>query len=165
MRKNFSTFFLLAIFGGSTMPAEAQEVIFLVRHTEQAGPGRTDPSLTEAGKERAKRLADILKDAHINEIYVTKWKRTIQTAEPVAKSLKIDTKKYDRTDVDGFVARLRTEHAQDRVLIVGHSRPITPLLKALGHPETIKIAPLEYDNLFVIIPKGESTPLVVRIRY
>jgi hypothetical protein len=72
MRKIFSVSLLLAILGGGTMSAEAQEVIFLVRHTEQAGAGRTDPPLTEAGKERAKRLAVILKDAGINQIFVTK---------------------------------------------------------------------------------------------
>lgn len=144
---------------------EAQEVIFLVRHTEQAGAGSTDPPLTEAGKERAKRLAVILKDAGINQIFVTKWIRTVQTADPIAKSLKVHTKIYERDDVDGFVARLRTEHAQDRILIIAHSRPITPLLKALGHPETIEIAPLEYDNLFVVIPKIKGNPLVLRIRY
>ena len=148
-----------------SVPAEAQEVIFLVRHTEQAGAGRTDPPLTEAGKERATRLAEILKDAGINQIFVTKWIRTVQTAEPIAKSLRIHTKVYERDDIDGFMARLRTEHPQDRVLIIGHSLPITPLIKALGHPETIKIAPLEYDNLFVVIPKIKGNPLVVRIRY
>jgi broad specificity phosphatase PhoE len=165
MRKFFFVFLLLAILDGGTMGAGAQEVIFLVRHTEQAGAGRTDPPLTEAGQERAKRLAVILKDAGINQIFVTKWIRTVQTAESIAKSLRIHTKVYERDDSDGFVARLRTEHPQDRVLIIGHSLPITPLLKALGHPETIKIAPLEYDNLFVVIPKIKESPLVVRIRY
>jgi broad specificity phosphatase PhoE len=147
------------------MSAEAQEVIFLVRHTEQAGAGRTDPPLTEAGKERANRLAVILKDAGINQIFITKWIRTVQTADPIAKSLEVHTKVYERDDVDGFVARLRTEHAQDRVLIIAHSLYVTPLLKALGHPEAIKIAPPEYDNLFVVIPKIKGNPLVVRIRY
>ena len=153
MRKIFSVSLLLAILGGGTMLAEAQEVIFLVRHTEQAGAGRTDPPLTEAGKERANRLAVILKDAGINQIFVTKWIRTVQTADPIAKSLEVHTKVYERDDVDGFVARLRTEHAQDRVLIIAHSVYVTPLLKVLGHPEAIKIAPPEYDNLFVVIPK------------
>jgi broad specificity phosphatase PhoE len=165
MRKIFSVSLLLAILGGGTMSAEAQEVIFLVRHTEQAGAGRTDPPLTEAGKERAKRLAVILKDAGINQIFVTKWIRTMQTAEPIAKSLEVHTKLYERDDVDGFVARLRTEHVQDRVLIIAHSLSVTPLLKALGHPEAIKVAPLEYDNLFMVIPKNKSNPLAVRIRY
>jgi broad specificity phosphatase PhoE len=165
MRKIFNVSLLLAILGGGTMSAEAQEVIFLVRHTEQAGAGRTDPPLTETGKERAKRLAVILKDAGIDHIFITKWIRTVQTADPIAKSLEVHTEVYERDDVDGFVARLRTEHAQDRVLIIAHSLYIAPLLKALGHPEAIKIAPLEYDNLFVVIPKINGNPLVVRIRY
>jgi hypothetical protein len=50
-------------------------------------------------------------------------------------------------------------------LIIAHSLYIAPLLKALGHPEAIKVAPLEYDNLFMVIPKNKGNPLVVRIRY
>jgi broad specificity phosphatase PhoE len=89
----------------------------------------------------------------------------MQTAEPIVKSLEVHTKLYERDDVDGFVARLRTKHVQDRVLIIAHSLYIGPLLKALGHPEAIKVAPLEYDNLFMVIPKNKGNPLVVRIRY
>jgi len=36
---------------------------------------------------------------------------------------------------------------------------------ALGHPVRIKIAPLEYDNLFVIVLKTNGDPLVLRLRY
>jgi hypothetical protein len=35
----------------------------------------------------------------------------------------------------------------------------------LGHPTEFTIQLHEYDNLFVIIPKSEGSPMVLRLRY
>ena len=67
--------------------------------------------------------------------------------------------------MDGLISKLRTQHAQDRVLIVHHALRIPRLLKALGHPEEVKIPLDEYNNLFVIVPKADGAPLVIRLRY
>ncbi len=143
--------------------AEAQEAIFLVRHTEQAGPGSADPPLTEAGQRRAKALAEVLKDADVDVIFVSYKRRTAQTAEPVAKALNVKVKEVLRNDIDELMIQLRTEHARDRVLIVSHSRIVPSWLKALGHSEEVEID--EYDNLFVIVPQANGDPLVLHLRY
>lgn len=165
MRKSLGLLLTIVSLGASVTTADAQRAIFLVRHTEQAGPGSTDPPLTEAGKHRAKILAGVLKDARIGVIFVSTRKRAVETGESVAKALGLKTKVHPRKDYTGLVSRLRTEHMHDRVLVVSHSRHLPRLLKALGHPLKVKIAPLEYDNLFVIIPKSDGNPLVLRLRY
>ena len=70
-----------------------------------------------------------------------------------------------RRDAAGLVDRLRTRHADDAVLIVSHSRTIPKLLKELGHSEDVTIELDDYGNLFIIVPQGESDPLVLRLRY
>jgi hypothetical protein len=50
-------------------------------------------------------------------------------------------------------------------LLVGHSNTVLALLKALGHPVEIKIPETDFDNLFVLIPKGQDPPIVLRLRY
>ena len=65
MIKRVSYFGLCDWFFALCSFAEAQQVIFLVRHTEQA-PDDDDPALTEAGQRRAQALAQVLKDAGIN---------------------------------------------------------------------------------------------------
>ncbi len=151
------------------LPADAQEAIVLVRHTEQAGsgpfPGTVDPPLTETGKQRAKALATVLRDAGINAIYGSEFRRTVQTAEPLAKDLNIEIKVHPRGDNEGLVRRLRTQHASDRVLIVSHHGRISALIEALGYPAWSKVGSLEYDNLFVIVPKTNGAPLVLRLHY
>ncbi len=147
----------------AVLSAEAQEAIFLVRHAEQAGPGWKNPPLTEAGQRRAKALAEVLEDADIDVIFVSKWRRTAQTAEPVAEALNVKVKVHPRNDIVGLMSQLRTEHARDRVLIVSHSRIVPSWLKALGHSEEVEID--EYDNLFVIVPQANGDPLVLHLRY
>jgi broad specificity phosphatase PhoE len=165
MKKLLGFFLIVVMLGARAVITDAQQAIFLVRHTEQAGPGSTDPPLTEAGRQRAKRLAGVLKDAGIDVIFVSTRKRAVETGEPVAKALGLKTKVHPRKDYTGLVNRLRTEHMHDRVLVVSHSRHLPRLLKALGHPLKVKIAPLEYDNLFVIVPKSGGELSVLQLRY
>src|ERR1700726_58877 len=68
--------------------AAAQPTIFIVRHAEKADATK-DPDLSEAGRHRAEYLAKMLKDANISAIYATEFKRTQQTAAPLAKALSL----------------------------------------------------------------------------
>ncbi len=147
-------------------PAEAQQAIFLVRHAEQA-PEVEEPPLTEVGQRRAKALAAMLKDAGINAIYTNPRLRSIQTAEPLAKALAIESKVLPgrRDDIEGLIRRLRTHQPRDRVLVVTGSLTVPHILRALGHPLEVTIPPYEYDNLFVIFPRDQGEPVVLRLRY
>jgi broad specificity phosphatase PhoE len=144
--------------------AHAQQVVFLVRHAEQA-PGADDPPVTEAGQRRAKALAALLKDAGLTAIYVSNAQRTMQTAEPVAQALQLEPTRMRARDIEGLLERLRTQHADGRVLIVGHSLTIPHLLKAFGHPEEVMPDLKAYDALYMIVPKPTGPPLVVVLRY
>jgi broad specificity phosphatase PhoE len=144
--------------------SEAQQAIFLVRHAEQSVE-TDDPELTDAGKKRAQTLASVLKDVGINVIYTTERKRAIQTAEPTEKLLNIASKRLALRDLDGLVAQLRTHRDHDRILVVSHHLALPRLVKALGHPGEVTIALHEYDNLFVLIPKSEGSPMLFRLRY
>jgi probable phosphoglycerate mutase len=145
--------------------ADAQHVVFLVRHGEQASGANGDAPLTEAGQRRARALATVLKDAGLTAIYVSESQRTMQTAEPLAQVLQIEPTRLPRRDIEGLISHLRTQHAEGRVLIVSHSLTIPHVLKAFGHPEEVVIQREEYDRLFVIVPKPTGPPLVFVLRF
>jgi broad specificity phosphatase PhoE len=145
--------------------ADAQQVVFLVRHGEQASVANGDPPLTEAGQRRARALATVLKDAGLTAIYVSEFQRTMQAAEPLAQALQIEPTRMPRGDIDGLLERLRIQHAGGRVLIISHSLTIPHVLKAFGHPEEVVIPHEEYDRLFVIVPKPTGPPLVFVLRF
>ena len=163
MRYGFLSFILLLI---STIPlAYAQEGIFLIRHAEQMYDVE-DPPLTEDGFGRAKTWATVFRDADIKMIYTSKKMRTKQTGEVIAEELNIPLQEVSRRDINGLVDQIRKEHADDLVLIVSHSKILPKILKAFapfGEYPTIK--PDDYDNLFIVVPKGEAEPTVIRLRY
>ena len=154
----------LILFSFSALPpAYAQEVVYLIRHAEQVLDVE-DPPLTEAGHQRAKAWAALLRDANIKVIYTSKKRRTKQTGEPIAQALDIPLETLPRRDVAGLVDRLRTRHADDAILIVSHSRTIPKLLSEMGHWADVTIERDDYDNLFIVVPRSESDPLVLRLR-
>ena len=163
MRYGFLCLILLVI--SATPSAFAQEAIFLIRHAEQVHDVE-NPPLTEDGFDRAKTWATVFRDTGIKMIYTSKKMRTKQTGEVIAQELNIPLQTLSRRDIDGLVNQVRKEHADDLVLIVTHSKILPKLLKAFapsGEYPTIKMD--DYDNLFIIIPKGKAKPTVMRLRY
>jgi amino acid transporter/phosphohistidine phosphatase SixA len=143
--------------------AHAQKLVLIVRHAERADQGmqdEVDPTLSAAGQARAEKLAAMLADADIKAIYVTAYRRTQQTAAPLAARIHVKPEPIPST-TPALVARLKSEHANHVVLIVGHSNTIGDIIKALGGPG-VAIGDREYDNLFVLVP---ATGAMTRIRY
>ena len=148
--------------------ASAQQAVFLVRHAELPGAAMADPKnvpISPAGKARAQRLAALLKDAGISAIYVTDFTRTKQTAQPLAQELGRPLTVVPKGDPRELVAQIRKEHPADKVLLVGHTDTLPGLIKALGHPDEIKIDAQDYGNVFMVAPRSEGPPTFVRLRY
>lgn len=143
-----------------------EPAVFLVRHAERADTGMmveagADPDLSRSGRARAETLAAMLKDARITQIYVTEYKRTRQTAEPLAKILGLEPTRMNSKDTAALAARLKA--ASGNVLVVGHSNSIPALVNALGVDETITIGESDYDNLFVVVRGG--SPSLLRLHF
>ena len=148
--------------------ANAQQAVILVRHAELQGAATAEPKslpLSEVGEARAKLLASILKDSGVGAVYVTDFVRTNKTAEPLARDLNKELTVLPKGDPRELVERLRKNHGGQTVLLVGHLDTLPALLKALGHPVDIKIEPQEYSNIFVVIPKSDGAPALLRLRY
>ena len=147
--------------------AYAQRAVFLVRHADRLEESEDSP-LSKAGEARAQLLARVLKDAGVTAIYTTPAKSSgllIKTAEPLALALKIKPVSVVKADLEGLFKRIRDENRDGIVLIVGTGRSLPALLKMFGHLAEITIAPTEYDNLFVLVPKDAGPPTVLRLRY
>ena len=164
MRVVLSAALLLAM----AASAAAQPAVFVVRHAERADTAAggsammaSDPELSAAGRARAESLAAMLKDAGITTIVTTKYKRTKQTADPLARALGLTPMEVDPNDLVGLLGRLKK--VAGNVLIVGHSNTVPRTIEALGIDTPPAIAETEFDNLF-IVTRGEK-PSMVRLRY
>lgn len=114
---------LLSLFLFSACKPEKGEITtyFFIRHAEKqtSDSSEKDPELTSMGKERAKRWAKVFRDVEFDHIYSSDYKRTFQTARPIAQAKGLEIDRYD-------TRKLNDEQFQERtigkkVLVVGHS--------------------------------------------
>lgn len=154
--------------------AAADQVIFLVRHAERAAatgqaapPSHAmmadDPPLSPAGEQRAAKLAAMLGGSGIKQIFTTEYRRTRQTAAPLAQRLKLTPVMTAAKDPAPLVARLR--RTQGNVLVVGHSNTVPDLIRKLGVAETVTIGDNDYDDLFVVVRTATGRATLVRLKY
>src|SRR5437868_4451879 len=128
--------------------ADAAPMILVVRHAEKATGGGEDPDLSPAGQKRADALARVLKDSEITAIFVTEFKRTRETAAPIAQAAHIVPTVVAAKDTAGLIARLRTLNGN--ALVVGHGNTIPNLVKGLGVGMPVNIPEDDYTEIFVV---------------
>lgn len=152
--------------------ASGQQAIILVRHAEKAtDANEASVPLSEAGRARATRLAQMLAAAGVTAIYATETDRARQTAEPLAKALKLEVRAYSPRDATGKLSaqilldRLKRDDASGTVLVVGHQNTVPDLIAGLGPREEIEIGDKDFDDLFVVVPKAAGPPTLLRLKY
>lgn len=122
--------------------------VFIVRHAEKVDNSR-DPELSESGKMRAVKLATLLQNEDITEVYSTNYKRTIQTATPLCDLNGVAPIIYTPDSLQDLAAKLLRKTRS--VLVVGHSNSTLSLLDAMGITHTLKvISEDDYSNLFKV---------------
>jgi broad specificity phosphatase PhoE len=175
MRSRVAAATLLAVLLLSA-PALAAEVIFIVRHAERE-TGEGDDGLSVAGKERAARLAVLLRDARITHILTSNLRRTAETAAPLGRATGLTSVAIAipaaaaggvdpaKLQVQQTAQAVKDLPAAARVLIVGHSNTVPMLLEAIGVADRITIPATEFDNLFIVMPRPGGAPDYVRLRF
>ena len=128
--------------------------VIIVRHAESVQIG-DDPALTDAGTARANALVTVAEHAGVQRVYVTQFRRTRDTALPLATKLNLEPVEYDaKGDVAAFAKRLLAENAGGTVLVVGHSNTVPSIVEALSG---VKVAPIKHeDNTRVFVVTGRN---------
>ena len=137
-------------------PATAlPELVILVRHAERATEPAGDPALTPAGEQRAQALAQALTGLRVNAILTTQYRRTRDTAAPLAEALGIQTQVVDAKagHVQAVADAVRAQNGV--VLVVGHSNTVTAVLAALGGPKLADLCETSFHHAFVLQPAVE----------
>ena len=146
---------------GLSLPAMAQEAVFVIRHAEkEAGD---DPTLTEAGRARAEGWVAMLAEAGIDAIFVTDRRRTQETGGIIGEGLGLTPVEVPRGDVTGLLDQLSFDHEEDRVLVVHHEELIPRVLEGLGVGEAVEIGEEEFGAMFVVTGVGMGEVVMVRL--
>lgn len=147
----------IALMDGSKITLNADKVYYLVRHAEKVKDGNPNPNLTIQGKDRALLLSDILRSAQLDKVFVTMTNRTIQTADTLVRTQKMNMITYDGKKLDEFSAKLKSDNSFKSALIVGHSNTTPTLAGLLSGKQFPAIPESGYDDIYVVIIRnGES---------
>lgn len=161
---------LLLLFGKE---AQAQselsipKTFIFIRHAEKVQTLHADPPLTAAGTAQAMAFAEMLKEQPIAAIYSTPYRRTLETAAPLASLKKITTQLYEPLYAISLLEQLKTQADSGAVVVVGHSNTIPDMVNALaGREEVAPISEEEYGLVFIVVVPvmPGSAPSVVRVR-
>ena len=120
--------------------AAQNKTIILVRHAEKDASetaDKNDPVLTVEGKQRAERLAKVIKKYKPGAIYSTDFKRTRDTAAPMAARRRLQVQTYDARKPNELLDAIMKSKTK-RFLVVGHSNTIPGLANLIGKKELFK---------------------------
>lgn len=143
-------FLMCALFAFSHLHCQEITKIIIVRHGEKALDDPKDPSLSEQGKQRALRLAELLKEEKIDLAFATPFKRTIHTITPLCEVHKVTITNYDARQPQEFKSVIQNNKGKT-ILIAGHSNTIPNLVNMLiGEDKFPEIDESDFGKLFIL---------------
>ena len=99
-------------------------------------------------------------------MYVTPYRRSIETGEPLAIQLGLELERYDPGDNEAVLARILKEQKGKIVLVVAHSNTVPTLIADLGASKNVPpIDESEYDNLYLVSIPWFGKTKTIRLRY
>lgn len=123
----------------------------VVRHAEKATDDPRDPALTDAGRQRAEALAARLAATPVTAVYATGFRRTQQTAAPIAARHGLAVHGYDAAlDATEFAASLRRAHPAGTAVVVGHSNTVPGIVSALCECAVAPIDETVYGDRYTV---------------
>lgn len=150
--------------------SQATTTVIFVRHAEKAELPADDPPLSDAGKLRVEELtrqlvkADVVQG--IDAVYATPYRRTVETAKPVADALGLPVNSYDAADTEAVMERIVKQHKGKIILVVGHSNTLPALIGNMGASKKVPpIAEDEYDNIYIVSIPWFGKTKTIRLRY
>jgi len=144
---------LSALSACATTPAPAPPPTWVVRHLNTPA-GERDPDLTAEGQRAATALATWFRADPPRAIFVSDFRRTRQTAAPLAARLGLTPVVYDPADAPGLIARVRAGPLP--ALIVGHSNTVPDIVAQLGGARPGPLVHEDFGDIWRIGPDGAT---------
>ena len=165
--KRIKQLLVLFVILGAGFSSFAQTTTFiLVRHAEKAAPTpnmqTSDPELSDAGKQRALNLVEVLKNYHPDVLYSTNYIRTKTTLAPLAAKLNKPVEVYDPSKLADFAALLKQQTGKT-IVVAGHSNTTPQLANLLiGEKKYEDLNDSVYNKIWIItIDNGKVTDSVI----
>lgn len=148
------------------------QTILITRHAEKADYS-ADPALSDQGLRRAEALSLLPETQSVGTIITTQYRRTAETAAPVAIRQGILSRVINATASPDSLERLAQEILESAdpseengtVLVVGHSNTVPLIIRQLGGPEDIFLTEEDFGELFILTIDEDGMVVLKRMRY
>ena len=160
-----AAFIALAAIGSTFAQNSKLTTVILIRHAEKQNDGTKDPSLTPEGKTRAEKIGAMLKETKVDAVYSTSYKRTRETAFPIASGKQLEVQTYEpmKKEVIDEITRMNQGKT---VVLVGHSNTVPWTINQLLGTEAYKdFADDQYNDIVIITLGGDGAAKVVWLNY
>ncbi|MFB3431333.1 phosphoglycerate mutase family protein [Phycisphaerales bacterium ac7] len=131
----------------------ADRTVLVTRHAEKAQYS-ADPSLSQRGAQRAQALSLLPIAQGTETIITTQFKRTIETAQPLAERLGVESRVVNATArpdaLRALADDIRAGAMKGTVLVVGHSNTVPMIITELGGPQDIFLSEEDFGDLFIL---------------
>lgn len=143
-----------------------QITIIMLRHAEKDKQDEefgnpVDPKLSEEGRLRAQKLADILEKYKPDAIYSSKFNRTLSTVAPYARGKRMQVQFYDHRNLKEIAQTVQAGNFQT-IVVAGHNSTTPALTNLLIGTEKYKaLSESEYDKIFIVKIRKDKNEMKV----
>lgn len=140
--------------------------IILVRHAEKVDES-SDPDLSDAGYNRAEKLAEMFQRVSFDAVYSTNFKRTQETAKPIAEMNELEIQSYNSQNPSSQVNKWLEVHDGSTILVSGHSNSTPTFANTIlgeDHFES-SFDESDYGNILVITISDDGKKKLLHLRY
>ncbi len=137
--------------------------VIVVRHMEKAVGGGDDPALSDIGTARAERVATVLAATGVDAVFATQYRRTVETATPLAQRLSLPLHVYEAGNTPSLIDSLNDRHRGETAVVVGHSNTVPEIVEALSGEDIGPIAEDRYGDVFVVVRPRWGRATVTRL--
>jgi broad specificity phosphatase PhoE len=155
--------------GGCSRATPNPTVVLVVRHAEKASDD-TDTALSESGLRRAQALARAAGDSRIGAIYTSQFKRSRDTAQPLADQLGIPitevTVNLDNPGDYGkqLAGEILNKHKGQTAVVVSHRNTVSSIVEALAGKSPGEIQDV-YSDLFIVVIPTDGPARLIKAQY
>lgn len=136
-----------------TLSQNKTTTYYFIRHAEKVDDTK-NPDLSPNGLERVLLWSKIFTDVNFDAVYSTDFKRTLQTATPIATTKNLAVIKYDPKIIN--IQVFKEENLGKTVLIVGHSNTTPEFVnKLIDKVIYTSIEDSTFGNLYIVTINGD----------
>jgi broad specificity phosphatase PhoE len=135
--------------------SQATTTVIFARYADLMSGDDANPGLSAAGRRRADELARVLADvdvvAGVDAIFATEYRKSQETAEPLAKKLQLPVQVVEASNIRGLADMILQQYKGKIVLVITDSEALPQLIRRFhGSKKLPPMAEDEHDNLYIV---------------